>query len=381
MFRLAESLSAVLLIAGSASAQREDGQFWPCNPIKNATGTCAPNPGLPTTKYEIDFTKVTSIPPEWTISNYATINFGPNGAEFTYNKRWDAPQLWTNFFILFGKVDVEMRIASGVGMISSAVLMSDDFDEIDFEFSGNNFGNPAWTAGVGQNNYFGKGLTGNYDRGSYFEVSRPQDTFHTYSFEWRKAFLNWELDGKVIRQFRYDQSSGDQGNYQYPQTPAKLQLGIWAGGDPSMDEGTKSWAGGETDVNGGPYTMYVRKVTIHNYNPAHAYNWTDQSGKWQSIQISQDKKAPVSNVTVTIKPPSMGTNSTSASVAGSDGKKTSTTKVVTYTSTYKVAGTSTVTGVGPTPQAAEKWVNWGGWNDGWWTTDADGKAEYVGGVA
>lgn len=40
-----------------------------------------------------------------------------------------------------------------------------------------------------------------------------------------------------------------------------------------------------------------------------------------------------------------------------------------------------MTGVGPTPQAAEKWVNWGGWNDGWWTTDADGKAEYVGGVA
>lgn len=141
MFRLAESLSAVLLIAGSASAQREDGQFWPCNPIKNATGACKPNPGLPTTKYEIDFTKVTSIPPEWTISNYATINFGPNGAEFTYNKRWDAPQLWTNFFILFGKVDVEMRIASGVGMISSAVLMSDDFDEIgefnSFHFSCN----------------------------------------------------------------------------------------------------------------------------------------------------------------------------------------------------------------------------------------------------
>ncbi|KAF2216476.1 glycoside hydrolase family 16 protein, partial [Cercospora zeae-maydis SCOH1-5] len=285
MLSLAESLSSLLIIASSAYAQRADGQFWPCNPIKNATGACPPNPGLATSKYEIDFTKVQAIPPEWTISNYATINFGPNGAEFTYSKRYDAPQLWTNFFILFGKVDIEMRIANGVGMISSAVLISDDFDEIDFEFSGNNFGNSDWAAGIGQNNYFGKGLTGNYDRGSYFDVSRPQETFHTYSIEWRKAYLNWRLDGRVIRQFRYDQSSGDQGNYQYPQTPSKLQLGIWAGGDPSMNEGTKSWAGGETDVYGGPYTMYVRKVTIHNYNPAHAYNWTDQSGKWQSIQL------------------------------------------------------------------------------------------------
>lgn len=130
MFSLATSTGAFLLLAGSAIAQRADGQFWPCNPLFNATGACPPNPGLPTNKYEIDFTKIKSIPDDWTISNYATINFGPDGAEFTFNKRYDAPQLWTNFFIFFGRVDVEMRVANGTGMISSAVLISDDFDEI-----------------------------------------------------------------------------------------------------------------------------------------------------------------------------------------------------------------------------------------------------------
>lgn len=135
------SVAALVLCFGcSVTAQRADGQFWPCNPIKNATGSCAPNPGLAQSSYTIDFTQQKSIPDDWSISNWATVNFGSLGAEFTYNKRYDAPQLWTNFFIFFGRVDVELRIANGTGMISSAVLMSDDFDEIDFEFSGNNFG-------------------------------------------------------------------------------------------------------------------------------------------------------------------------------------------------------------------------------------------------
>lgn len=171
----------------------------------------------------MDFTKETKVPSDWTLSNYATLNFGPLGAEFTFNKRFDSPQLWSNFFLLFGKVEVEMRIANGTGMISSAVLISDDFDEIDFEWSGNNFGNSAWKAGKGQCNYFGKGVTGYYDRGQYFDVSNPQDTFHTYGVDWSPEKLDWLVDGKVIRTFTYASSSGDKGDYQFPQTPSKLQ--------------------------------------------------------------------------------------------------------------------------------------------------------------
>ncbi|USW50339.1 Putative glycoside hydrolase family 16, concanavalin A-like lectin/glucanase domain superfamily [Septoria linicola] len=486
-------LGALLGLSSFALAQREDGQFWPCNPIKNNTGACPPNPGLLTSKYEIDFTKIKAIPKEWTVSDYATINFGPDGAEFTYNKRYDAPQLWTNFFIFFGKVEIEMRVANGTGMISSAVLMSDDFDEIDFEFSGNNFGFSEAAAGIGQNNYFGKGITENYDRGLYFDVSEPQETFHTYSVEWRKANLKWGLDGRTVRTHEYIHSSGDSGSYQYPQTPSRFQLGIWAGGDPGQNAGTKAWAGGETDVNGGPYTMFVRKVTIHNYNPAYAYNWTDQSGKWQSIQLLKSPDAAVGKASSSVKPSSTSTKfsstssqsssssavssessstsvtnsrtsssssaaslqpsyetkssssthasystqassstqasystkssssttstsstsectttskttsstsstppayqintpkpttrtitttkrvtSTSMIPAGYGSKPSTTTKVLTYTSTYRLVGTSTV------KAASTKglWGNWRGWTDGWWTTDAHGRMEYVGG--
>lgn len=289
-------------LAASTAAQRYDGQFWPCNPTKNATGACPPSPGLPNSTYFIDFTKVTSIPPEWTLSNWAQLKFGPLGAEFTFNKRYDAPQLWTDFMILFGKVTIEARVANGTAMISSAVLMSDTFDEIDYEFSGNNFGQERWAAGIGQNNYFGKvisiaslmmaghiadlyqGVTGNYDRGEYFPVSKPQSTFHKYTIDWSPTALSWAVDGKNIRTHLASKST-PKGAYQYPQSPSKLQLGIWCAGDPSANSGTRDWAGGYTDLEGGPYTMYIKSVTIENRYPAYGYNYTDQSGSFSSIQL------------------------------------------------------------------------------------------------
>lgn len=57
---------------------------------------------------------------------------GPNGGEFTINKKGDAPTIQTDFYFLFGRVDVKMKIAPGTGVVSSVVLQSDDLDEIDW---------------------------------------------------------------------------------------------------------------------------------------------------------------------------------------------------------------------------------------------------------
>ncbi|CAK3974461.1 concanavalin A-like lectin glucanase [Lecanosticta acicola] len=340
---------AVTAILAGANAQRYDGQFAPCNPMVNATGACTPNPGLPTSTYSIDFTQQTAIPANWTLSNYATMNFSSDGgAEFVYAKRYDAPQLWTDFYILFGRVSVEARVANGTGMISSSVLISDDFDEIDFEFSGNNY-NMTNTNGKGQNNYFGKGITGSYDRGQYFDVSDPQDSFHTYTFDWSPDALKWEVDGVVIRTFEYNASTTAVGSdYQYPQTPSRLQLGIWAGGDPGENEGTISWAGGITDTEGGPYTMYVRRVEIENYMPGYAYNWTDQSGTWQSIQILSrdvDNGTAVGGGSTTNS--ASDSSSTSAPTSGAstaDSAATTSPTTTSSTSSTPITGGNTVSG-------------------------------------
>lgn len=289
LYKISE-FAILSILFTSSSAQRNDGQFWPCNPVTNATGACMPNPGLPNSTYYIDFTTQATLPPDWTISNYASVPFGPSGAEFTFAKRYDSPQLFTNFYIFFGRVETVMKVAPGQGIVSSAVLMSDDADEIDWEFSGNNFN--LSTAGLGQNNYFGKGVTGNYDRGQFFNMASPQTQFHTYTTDWSPTQITWSVDGVVIRTLTAAECAAKGSNYQYPQTPSKFQLGMWDGGDADANWGTVSWAGGYTDVSKAPYTMYVKSVSITNANPAWAYNWTDQSGSWQSIQLLQKPVVP-----------------------------------------------------------------------------------------
>ena len=41
--------------------------------------------------------------------------------------------------MLFGKIEVVLQAAPGQGIVSSSVMMSDDLDEIDWEWSGSNF--------------------------------------------------------------------------------------------------------------------------------------------------------------------------------------------------------------------------------------------------
>ncbi|CAD0045919.1 unnamed protein product [Aureobasidium pullulans] len=228
------------------------------------------------TAYEVDFTKQSSIPSEWTISNWATVKFGSKGAEFTVSKRFESPQLWTNFYIHYGKVEIVAQVAPGTGIVSSAVLMSDDADEIDWEWSGNNFRDS-----------------------SFFSVASPQTQFHTYTIDWTSTALTWSVDGTIVRTLLA--ANTDSGSHQYPQTPAKFQLGIWAGGDPG-----NAWG----------------NVKITNYNPAYAYNWTDSSGSSKSIKVVQKPVVSSSSITTTSPP-----TSSSTSIVISSTQITSTTSI------------------------------------------------------
>ncbi|KAL0257009.1 hypothetical protein SLS55_007819 [Diplodia seriata] len=214
-----------------------------CNPTENTT--CPPNVGLDQYRFSSDFT--TGQNESWEGAAYSVINYGDDGVELTVNKDTDAPTMHTEFYTLFGYYEVEMKAAPGTGVVSSIVLESDDLDEVDWEFLGGN------NTSV-QSNYFGKGNTTSYDRGGFHEVETPVDTWHKYAFEWTNASMKWIIDGTVVRTLLYEDALGGKN---YPQTPARLSLA--------------------------PFTMYVRNVTIINYNPAMNYNWTDTTGSFESI--------------------------------------------------------------------------------------------------
>ena len=268
-----------------------------CDPTKK---TCPKDLGLNAGTFTSDFTSGSSANTSWSAAAYTTINYGSQGAEFSIDKAAEAPTIQTDFYIFFGRVDVKMKAAKGTGIVSSIVFESDDLDEIDWEFLGGD------TVEV-ETNFFGKGNTTAYDRAVYYPVSTPQDEFHTYTVDWNKERIEWIIDGVTVRTLGYNDPL-TVGGTNYPQTPMRLKLGNWCGGCAGEPKGTVAWAGGKTTFTDSPYVMYVESVQIQNTNPADSYEYSDNSGSWESINII--KGGSSSN-------PSGGTASATVSASGS----------------------------------------------------------------
>jgi hypothetical protein len=122
MVGISSFTSAALALAAVASAQT----YSACNPTQQ--DGCPSKPGL-IEEYTADFTKGQA--PNWTTTS-GTIGYAPNGAEFTIKALGDGPTMQSDFYIMFGYVEVKMLAAPGQGIVSSFVLESDDLDEIDW---------------------------------------------------------------------------------------------------------------------------------------------------------------------------------------------------------------------------------------------------------
>ncbi|EXJ79594.1 hypothetical protein A1O3_07873 [Capronia epimyces CBS 606.96] len=305
---LSTSLATVLLTSAAlwslASADT-------CNPLSSP---CPAIPGLASSTYSVSFAQQTTTPTDWILADFATVNYGaPNGANFTIAKRYDAPYIWSRFYVLFGRIEVVLKAAPGAGIITGAVMMSDDLDEIDWEWSGNNF---AGASGKVQTNFFGKGITGYYDRGSTPAVTAPQDQFHTYALDWSPAALTWSIDGQNVRTLK--NSLATSGEYQYPQTPSRLHLGVWCAGDPDNNGATVAWGGGYTNFSLAPFSAYVQSVKITTPNPCSSWQYPSSfDGTYSSVLCT--------NQTVTNTLPC-----TYAVVQGDDGYKIAKTLGITF---------------------------------------------------
>lgn len=207
--------------------------------------------------------------------------YDSNGVALTITKSGDCPAVESTDYFFFGLVEVKMKAAPGAGVVSSIVMESDALDEVDWEFiGGENY--------RVQSNYFGKGDTTTYDRMVYIPVTNTQTTAHTYSVNWTSAAITWSVDGVAVRTLLYQDA---EGGTRFPQTPMKLKVGAWVGGDPTTNApGTVQWAmggqSGSTNYADGPFSMYVESISITNYSPADSYSYGDNSGSYQSIKVS-----------------------------------------------------------------------------------------------
>jgi beta-glucanase (GH16 family) len=237
-----------------------------CDPLKIK---CSENKALGTF-LSIDFRRG---PSPWFIPISATdkIRYNDHGIEFDVSKSGDNPTIQSNFYIMFGRIEVILKASPGRGIVSSFVLQSDDLDEIDMEWIGSD-------SHQYQSNYFSKGDTTTFDRGEFHNCHSPQTTYHNYTVDWKNTHTSWYVDGTLVRLLPSNAAKG------YPQTPMLVRIGSWAGGDVNNPPGTIEWAGGPTDYTQGPFIFTVESLHIEDYSTGTAYLYGDQSGDWTSIQ-------------------------------------------------------------------------------------------------
>lgn len=125
--------------------------------------------------------------------------------------------------------------------------------------------------------------------------------WHEYEFDWTPDRLHWIVDGQTVRTLnKADTFNAKTNKFEYPQTPARLEMSLWPGGGANQAPGTVKWAGGPISWNSqdmqqkGYYYAEVGEVSIKCYQPppgANAqgdvsYIYTNSVGTNSSVEIS-----------------------------------------------------------------------------------------------
>ena len=179
-------LAAILALTTVTAAESTTTSASSCNPMK--TSGCSPNKALATSFLE-DFSSESDYFHAFTDSG--TIEYTSDGLALTLKERFDNPGLKSDFYIMYGKVEVILKAANGTGVVTSFYLQSDDLDEIDLEWLGGD-------TTEFQSNFFSKGNVETYDRGAFHGVYQPQIDFHNYTIDWGMDKTVWYLDGCLL---------------------------------------------------------------------------------------------------------------------------------------------------------------------------------------
>jgi hypothetical protein len=115
------------------------------------------------------------------------------------------------------------------------------------------------------------------DNSANITLSDTFNNYHTYEFNWTPDEITWLVDGQVGRsKKRTDTWNATANQWNFPQTPARVQLSLWPAGLPSNGQGTIDWAGGLVDwnsadiKNNGYYYAAFKSVSIECFNATSA---------------------------------------------------------------------------------------------------------------
>jgi len=236
--------------------------------------------------------------------------------------------LASSVYMWYGNVQATFKTSRGAGVVTAFILLSDVKDEIDYEFVG---------AGLetAQTNFYFQGIP-NYDNSANISLSDTFDNYHTYEVDWTPDSITWKVDGQVGRvKNRADTWNATANRWDFPQTPARVQLSLWPGGLATNAQGTIDWAGGLVDwnsqdiQNNGYYYATFQSVTISCFNATSApgtntgvsYTYSDVSGTNNTVVDGKDPTV-LASFLATGEDMSLGASQPSGSSSGSKPSST-----------------------------------------------------------
>ncbi|RFU35160.1 hypothetical protein B7463_g1256, partial [Scytalidium lignicola] len=244
-----------------------------CDPRSSFTlDSCVPEPVCQSKTYKFDSLDGITSKTEY-LGDSSKTAWVMDGQAVTYNDNvllTMAPStvgtvLASSTYMWYGNVSATFKTSRDAGVVTAFILLSDVHDEIDYEF----VGTELTTA---QTNYYFQGIP-DYDNSGNITLSDTFENFHTYEIQWTPDSITWLVDGQVGRvKQRSETYNATAKQWNFPQTPARVQLSIWPGGLASNAPGTISWAGGpiswdSPDIkNNGYYYATLQDVTVSCYN-------------------------------------------------------------------------------------------------------------------
>ena len=153
------------------------------------------------------------------------------------------------------------------------------------------------------------------------------DDWHTYEIDWTPEQVQWIVDGEVKRTLLKSDTFNETANrYQFPQTPARLQMSLWPAGQSSNAPGTIAWAGGEIDWDSedikdtGYYYATIGQVDVTCYSTPdgitttgnNSYIYTSSNAMETDVEVTSNSTV-LGSLGATGLDMTLGAGSTSAS--------------------------------------------------------------------
>lgn len=250
-----------------------------CDPrMSFSLDSCVPAPVCQDKTYKMDKASMKKIvdiskylgdpdTADW-VSQGEPVNYNDNTL-LTMPKDSVGTVLASTTYMWYGSVKARMKTSRGAGVVSAFILMSDVKDEIDYEFVGTELK-------TAQTNYYFQGIPSYVNSGN-ISVTDTWSNWHEYEIRWTPDEIQWLVDGQVGRTKKKSETWNATANqWDFPQTPSRVQLSIWPGGLASNAKGTIDWAGGpiswdHPDIkNYGYYFATFGEITVKCWDAASA---------------------------------------------------------------------------------------------------------------